>query len=147
VWVHSRNTPYLWLCPRGQRVEDKCSSQQYRQTSLIAARTPEGFTAPLLFKGTCNAQRFNDWLQTHLCPQLSETHIVIMDNAPWHKTRHTQELISQTGAEVLYLPPYSADFNPIEHDFSNIKRRWQYQHEESIENIIIVKSIISYTLL
>ena len=122
--------------PRGKRVEDKCSSQQYKHKSLIAARTPEGFKAPLIFKGTCNAKRFNAWIETHLSPHLTEDDIVIMDNAPWHKTPRTKALIRKTGAEVLYLPPYSPDLNPIEHDFANIKKRWQYQHEQPIENII-----------
>lgn len=127
--------PYGYA-PRGTPVEDKSSSQQYKQTSLIAARTSQGFKAPELFKGTCNAKRFNQWLETHLCPELTSTDIVIMDNAPWHKTLLTKTLITQTGAQLLYLPPYSPDLNPIEHDFANIKRCWQYKHEQTIENII-----------
>ena len=122
--------------PRGKCVEDKCSSQQYKQPSLIAARTSEGFKAYQLFKGTCNVQRFNEWLEPPLCPQLKQTDSVIMDNAPWHKTLRTQTLITQTGAQLLYLPPYSPDLNPIEHDFANIKRRWQYKHQRTIEDII-----------
>ena len=52
-------------------------------------------------------------------------------------TLRTKELMSQTGvSEVLYVPPYSPDLNPIEHDFANMKRCWQYQHEQPIENII-----------
>ena len=103
---------------------------------MIAARTPEGFKAPWLFTGTCNAACFNQWLETYLCPQLTHEHIVIMDNAPWHKTLRTAELIATRGAKLLYLPPYSPDLNPIEHDFANIKKRWEYQHDQPIENII-----------
>ena len=63
----------------------------------------------------------------------SEADVVIMDNATWHKTSRTLELIGMTGAKLLYLPPYSPDLNPIEHDFANIKKRWQYQPDRSIE--------------
>ena len=123
--------------PRGTPVEDTRSSRgKYRSVSLIAARTSEGFTAPWLFTGTCNAERFNDWIETHLSPQLSDQHVVIMDNARWHKTSRTVALITATGAKLLYLPPYSPDLNPIEHDFANIKKRWEYQQDQPIENII-----------
>ena len=123
--------------PRGEPVYDMRSSQQYRTPSLIAARTSGGFKATLMFKGTCNADRFNTWLETHLCPELTQADVVIMDNARWHKTSRTAELIDATGAKLLYLPPYSPDLNPIEHDFANIKKRWQYNHQQvSLEDII-----------
>ena len=121
---------------RGVCVSDVRSSQHYRRTSLIAPRLDENFTAPLLFTGSCNADRFNAWLAEALCPHLTSKHLVIMDNARWHKTARTQELITSRGARLLYLPPYSPDLNPIEHDFANIKRRWQYKHHLSIEDII-----------
>ena len=122
--------------PRGTPVSDLRSSQQYRSTSLIAARLNGDFVTSPLFTGSCNAERFNEWLQTTLCPHLNAKHLVIMDNARWHKTARTKELIASRGARLLYLPPYSPDLNPIEHDFANIKRRWQYKHQQSLEDII-----------
>ena len=59
-----------------------------------------------------------------------------MDNARWHKTQRTQELIAFSGARLLYLPPYSPDLNPIEHDFANIKRRWEYNNQQPLEDSI-----------
>ena len=122
--------------PRGQRVVDMRSSHQYKSRSLIAARLNGDFITSSVFTGSCNAERFNEWLQTVLCPHLDETHCVILDNARWHKTQRTHELIAATGACLLYLPPYSPDLNPIEHDFANIKRRWQYNHHQTLEDII-----------
>lgn len=122
--------------PRGDRIVDMRSSHQYKSRSLIAARLNGSFITSSVFTGSCNAERFNEWLQTVLCPHLDETHCVILDNARWHKTQRTRELIASRGARLLYLPPYSPDLNPIEHDFANIKRRWQYNQHQTLEDII-----------
>lgn len=103
---------------------------------MIAARVDDVFTAHTLFEGSCNAQRFNSWLEQELCPHLRPHHLVIMDNARFHKTERTQELIETTGAKLLYLPPYSPDYNPIEHDFANIKRLRKYNTDKTLTEII-----------
>ena len=59
-----------------------------------------------------------------------------MDNARIHKTPETQALIQGCGASLLYLPPYSPDYNPVEHDFANIKRLRSYNADKPIEDII-----------
>lgn len=123
--------------PRGLRVRDKISgSSRYTSTSLIAARIGDTFTAPVLFQGAADTLAFNAWLEHQLCPLLDETHVVIMDNASFHKGSETTRLIAQTGVSLLFLPPYSPELNPIEKDFANIKRRYQYNRETSIEHII-----------
>ena len=76
--------------PKGIRVSDKISdSHRYKSTSLIAARIGDNFTAPVLFHGACDTLAFNAWLEHQLCPLLDETHVVIMDNAPFHKGSET----------------------------------------------------------
>ena len=123
--------------PKGVCVRDKISgTQRYKSTSLIAARIGDCFTAPVLFQGASDALAFNAWLAHELCPLLDETHVVIMDNASFHKGSETARLIAETGASLLFLPPYSPELNPIEKDFANIKRRYQYNPETSIEQII-----------
>ena len=123
--------------PRGLCVKDKISgSHRYTSTSLIAARIGDTFTAPVLFRGASDALAFNAWLEHQLCPLLDETHVVIMDNASFHKGSETARLIAETGASLLFLPPYSPELNPIEQDFANIKRRYQYNPETSIDQII-----------
>ena len=103
---------------------------------LIAARFEETFIAARLFEGSCKADDFNDWLIEQLCPRLTEKYIVILDNAQLHKTPKTRQLIEASGASLMFLPPYSPDYHPIEHDFANIKRMQQYQTEMSIDDII-----------
>lgn len=122
--------------PKGEPVFDLISSQRTRTTTLLAARIDNVFTTPFLFEGSCNADRFNKWLECQLCPRLEENHLVIMDNARIHRTQRTRELIEASGAALLYLPPYSPDYNPIEHDFANIKRLREYNKDKTLENII-----------
>ncbi len=123
--------------PKGIGVSDKISgSHRYASTSLIAARIGDSFTAPLLFQGASDALAFNAWLEHQLCPLLHETHVVIMDNASFHKGSETARLIAETGASLLFLPPYAPELNPIEKDFANIKRSRQYNPEASIDQII-----------
>lgn len=122
--------------PKGRRVYGLISGHRRPRTSLIAARMREGFEAPVLFEGTCNAKVFNAWLQKELCPLLRPEHVVIMDNVPFHKSAKTRELIEGKGAKLLFLPPYSPDLNPIENDFANIKKRREYDQHNSLDTIV-----------
>ena len=122
--------------PTGQRVYGLSAGARRPRTSLLAARVGSTFTAPLLFEGTCNTAVFNAWLEQALCPRLHRTHIVMMDNGTHHKSATTKDLIHATGATLLFLPPYSPDLNPLEHDFAAIKRQREYNEHEPLDNII-----------
>jgi transposase len=122
--------------PKGQRVYGSRSGEQRPRTSLLAARIGATFTAPLLFTGPCNTALFNAWLEHQLCPLLTDTHVVVMDNAAFHKSTTTQALITQTRATLLFLPPYSPDLNPIEHDFATLKKIWEYDEHAPLDRII-----------
>ena len=124
--------------PKGVHVEDKVPSHRYTTTTLIAARLDGRFRVPVLFEGSCDAMAFNTWLSQMLCPLLDDNHVVIMDNASFHKSSQTAALIRASGASLLFLPPYSPELNPIEKDFANIKRIRQYKAETSIDDIIKV---------
>ena len=67
---------------------------------------------------------------------LNENSVVVLDNASFHKSTGTKELVEQTGAKLLFLPPYSPDLNPIEHDFGALKKIREYNHEKTIDEII-----------
>ena len=122
--------------PRGVRVEAKVPSTRYTNTTLIAARFIADFRAPVLFEGTCDAIAFNTWVKKMLCPLLNDKHVVILDNASFHKSSQTVDLITATGASLLFLPPDSPELNPIEKDFATLKRIRQYNAETSIDEII-----------
>ena len=104
--------------------------------TLVAARFQDTFTAARVFQGGCKSGDFNDWLAEELCPRLTSNHVLILDNASLHKTPRTRELIESSGASLMFLPPYSPDYNPIEHDFANIKRHREYHPERTLHDII-----------
>ena len=122
--------------PRGQCVHGLIPSQKTRTTTLVVAQLNNKLIAPKLVSGSCNAQRFNTWLDEELSPHLDTNSVVIMDNARIHKTEQTQALIQACGASVLYLPPYSPDYNPVEHKFANIKKLRSYNADKPIDDII-----------
>lgn len=120
----------------GKKVYGLRGSNMRPRTSLLIARFKDKLKAPLLFKGTCNTEFFNAWVEKALCPFLNKNHVVVMDNASIHKSAKTRELIEGTGATLLFLSPYSPDLNPIENDFANIKRLREFNENETIEEII-----------
>lgn len=122
--------------PKGQAIYGLISSQRTRTMTLLAARFQETFTATRLVQGGCKSADFNDWLAEVLCPRLTANHVLILDNAMLHKTSQTRALIDETGASLLFLPPYSPDYNPIEHDFANIKRKREYHPDSTLQHII-----------
>jgi transposase len=79
----------------------------------------------MLFEGACNTEVFNQWLEHMLIPQLLPGSVLVLDNASFHKSEHTRRLVEHCGCQLLYLPPYSADLNPIEKLWANLKGRWR----------------------
>lgn len=121
---------------KGQRVQGLVSGHKRPRTSLLAARMGLRLECPLLFNGTCNTVVFNTWLEQQLCPLLTPQHVVVLDNAAFHKSAKTRELIKARGARVLFLPPYSPDLNPIERDFATLKKRREYQPQQTLDDLI-----------
>ena len=106
------------------------------RTSLIVARIGPDCAEPFRFEGTCDAAVFNSWLQARLCPRLTREHLVIMDNAAFHTSPETAQLIEHTGATRLFLPPDSPDLNLIAHDFAALKKHREYHETASIDQIV-----------
>ena len=78
--------------------------------------------APMVFNGSCNTKLFESWVEQFLIKELQIGQVVIMDNASFHKSPKTIELIESVGCKVIFLPPYSPDLNPIEKFWANMKR-------------------------
>jgi transposase len=90
-------------------------------TTFLAAMRSTGLLAPLVIDGALNGEIFRGYVRQHLAPQLKSGDIVVMDNLPSHKVSGVVEAIRSAGAELVYLPPYSPDKNPIEMAFSKAK--------------------------
>jgi transposase len=116
------NNPWVYSA-RGKQVYGEVSGKRYDRESFIAAKVGSKIIAPMCFKGTCNTEVFNTWLEKVLIPELRLGQIIIMDNAAFHKSQKTKELLENAGCRVLFLPPYSPDFNPIEKFWANLKAK------------------------
>ena len=113
-----------WAC-KGHKVAGERSGNTRPRTSLLTGKCGMRLLAPMLFEGSTNSEWFNAWLKQHLLKELAPNSILIMDNAVFHKTAKTRELIHKAGHPLLFLPPYSLDFNSIEQDFATLKKRRQ----------------------
>jgi transposase len=94
----------------------------YQTSTLISGMRLQGPCAPWLFEGPMNGEMFLAWVAQGLAPALQKGDLVIMDNLATHKMQGIVEAVEAAGARLLYLPPYSPDFNPIENMWSKIKQ-------------------------
>jgi transposase len=92
-------------------------------TTLLASITLEGMGPSLAVEGSTTAEVLEAYLEQVLLPELQEGQVVVMDSLPAHKRGRVRELIEGRGLELMYLPSYSPDYNPIEEAFSKIKQR------------------------
>jgi transposase len=90
-------------------------------TLLSSIGKKMGMGASLVVEGSTNTKVFETYLREVLCPTLEEGQVVVMDNLSSHKGERVRKLIEGKGCELLYLPSYSPDFNPIEQAFSKLK--------------------------
>jgi transposase len=119
---------------RGERVHQKAPRNWGKNMTLLASITKEGRMGPCLtVEGGTTKEVFEAYIEQVLAPTLRAGQVVVMDNLSSHKGERIKELIEGRGCELIYLPPYSPDFNPIEQAFSKIKnllreaRAWVYE--------------------
>lgn len=106
---------------RGERLIDKTPHGHWKTSTLIAALGIDGVRCSTVVDGAVNADVFEAFVEQVLVPELEPGDVIIMDNLSSHKRARTRELIESAGAALVFLPPYSPDFNPIEQAFSKIK--------------------------
>lgn len=106
---------------RGQRCRLPVPLGHRRTTTVTAALRTTGLLATTLFEGATNQERFRACVARTLVPALRPGDTVIMDTLPVHKVEGVRQAIEAAGARLLFLPPYSPDFNPIEQAFAKLK--------------------------
>jgi transposase len=107
---------------RGERLIARVPHGHWKTTTLIAALGLAGVSCSTVVDGAINADVFEAFVEQVLVPTLRPGDVVVLDNLSSHKRRRTRELIESAGAELVFLPPYSPDFNPIEMIFAKIKQ-------------------------
>ena len=106
---------------RGERLRAAIPHAHWKTTTFIAGLRTTGMVAPMVLDGPINGAAFQAYVEQVLAPELKPGDIVIMDNLGSHKGPGVHTTIEAAGAKLLYLPPYSPDFNPIENAFAKLK--------------------------
>lgn len=106
----------------GRRLPDAVPAGRWRTLTLLGAVSVAGWVAAMTIEAPTDGEVFLAFLEQVLCPQLRAGHCVVMDNLAAHKVAGVRGLIEATGARLLYLPPYSPDFNPIEKCWAQLKQ-------------------------
>jgi transposase len=107
---------------KGRVLLGEVSGNNRKCTNLILAKAGKRHFAPMLFDGTCDAKVFNTWVHRVLVPCLIAPSLIVLDNAAFHVRSAVRKILSAFGHDVLFLPPYSPDLNPIEQSFAALKK-------------------------
>ena len=125
----------------GQRLHCPRPYQRGNKYSVISAISTQKIVASLYCEDSINGEVFSSFIETCLVPHLEKRHKVIMDNVAFHKVKEVEKMITATGAELIYLPPYSPDLSPIELMWSKIKnilRKYSARTADSFQNAISI---------
>lgn len=106
---------------RGERCRAGVPHGHWKTTTFTAGLCLTGMTAPFVHDGAMNSEMFQAYVEHVLVPTLSPGDIVVLDNLPAHKVPGARKAIERAGAQMMFLPPYSPDFNPIEMAFAKLK--------------------------
>ena len=119
--------------PKGKRAYGKAPANKGRNVTLVGALSIEGIIAAFSFQGGNDKHAFTTYVEQILVPNLWEGACVVMDNFSSHKVEGIREAIEAAGARLVYLPPYSPDFNPIENGWSKVKEFLRAQEARTYE--------------
>lgn len=120
---------------RGARVHDHAPRHHWQTSTFVAALRVDGLTAPGLLDGPMDGDCFLAYLDQVLVPTLQAGDLVVMDNLAAHKIEGVRERIEAAGATLLYLPPYSPDFNPIELWFAKLKALLRTARRRTVDEV------------
>lgn len=128
-------SPIYGWSRRGQRVHFEVPRNWGSNITLLSSMSVEGMGPSLAVEGATTKAVFETYIEHSLAPSLQRGQIVVMDNLSAHKSERVRELIESRDCELLYLPPYSPDLNPIEEAFSKVKgilRKAQARSHEAL---------------
>lgn len=123
---------------KGERCRAAIPHGHWKTITFVGGLTLTGFVAPMLLDGPMNGECFLAWVEQMLAPTLQPGDIVIMDNLSAHKVAGIRDAIEAQDAKLLYLPPYSPDFNPIEKAYSKLKSLLRKLAERTIAALVAI---------
>ncbi len=119
--THTSLAPIYGYAVKGKRLYLSVPRNRGKNTTLLSSMTIEGMGPSLTVEGATTARVFETYVERVLGPSLQPGQIVIMDNLSAHKPARVRQLIEERCCELVYLPAYSPDYNPIEEAFAKIK--------------------------
>ena len=121
--VSTQMTKRYGRARRGRRIAEATPEGNWKILTILGAMSVRGMIATMTIEAATDAEIFLAFLDHVLCPALRAGDVVVMDNLSSHKVTGVRERIEQAGAELLYLPPYSPDLNPIEKAWAKLKQQ------------------------
>jgi transposase len=135
TWAKTNMARTHGRAPRGERLRVGVPHGHWKTTTMVAALTLRGMIAPFVLSGPINREAFEAYVERVLVPELRPGDIVVMDNLSSHKGSRVRGLIQTAGAQLLFLPPYSPDFNPIENAFAKLKALLRKAAERTVAGL------------
>ena len=121
--------------PKGERCRAAIPHGHWKTTTFVAGLRLSGMTAPMVLDGPMNGPAFLAYVEQVLVPTLRPDDIVIMDNLAPHKSAAVRKAIEAVGANLLLLPPYNPDLNPIENAFAKLKALLRKAAERTVDRL------------
>ena len=121
TWTSTNMARLRGRARKGERLRAGMPHGHWKTTTFVAGLRLDGIAAPMVLDGPINRNAFQAYVDQVLVPELKPGDVVIMDNLSSHKGPAVRRAIEAAGANLLYLPPYSPDFNPIENAFAKLK--------------------------
>jgi transposase len=135
TWASTNMARTHGRAPRGERLRAAIPHGHWLTTTFVAGLRNTGMVAPMVLDGPINGSLFQDYVEQVLVPELRPGDIVVMDNLGSHKGAGVRAAIEAAGASLLYLPPYSPDFNPIEQAFAKLKAMLRKAAERTLDDL------------
>jgi len=108
---------------RNERVNDYVPDVRFKRTSVLSTIRIDGTQIPFVFSGTLNGKLFKEYIDKLLAPSLFGGDILVLDNSSVHRSNGVLSSLKSKGVEIMFLPPYSPDLNPIEMMWSKMKNK------------------------
>jgi transposase len=135
TWAKTNMARLRGRSRKGERLRASVPHGHWKTTTFVAGLRITGMVAPMVLDGPINRDAFQAYVNQVLVPELAPGDIVVMDNLGSHKGPAVREAIEAAGAALLYLPPYSPDFNPIENAFAKLKALLRKAAERTVESL------------